>query len=69
MDLINGFIEKLSNWRRKVRKGDFELFTNLVDISNLDDELKTNAAQHLKKLECEFKSYFFPNLVEVTCHF
>ena len=58
VDLINAFIEKLSNWRRKVQKGNFSIFSNLADISNLDDELKTNVAQHLEKLECEFKTYF-----------
>ena len=30
----------------------------MADISNLVNELKTNAAQHLDKLKCEFKSYF-----------
>ena len=30
----------------------------MVDISHLDNELKTNVAQHLEKLECEFRSYF-----------
>ena len=64
VDLINGFIEKLSNWRRKVQKGNFAMFTSLADISHLNDELKTNVAQHLEKLECEFRS----NLVEMTCH-
>ena len=64
--LINGFIEKLSNRRRKVQKGNFAMFTSLANISHLDDELKTNVAQHLKKLQCEFRSYF-PNLVEMTC--
>ena len=34
------------------------MFTSLADISNLDDELKTNVVQHLEKLECELKSYF-----------
>ena len=58
VDLINGFIEELSNWRRKVQKSNFAMFTSLADIYHLDDELKTNVAQHLKKLECEFKSYF-----------
>ena len=58
VDLINRFIEKLSNWRRKVQKGNFAVFTSLDDISHLDDELKTNVAQHLKKLEREFGSYF-----------
>ena len=58
VDLINRFIEKLSNWRRKVQKGNFAMFTSLADISHLDDELKTNVAQHLKNLEREFGSYF-----------
>ena len=30
----------------------------MADISNLDDELKTNVAQHLQQLKCEFKTYF-----------
>ena len=34
------------------------MFSSLADISNLDNELKTNVAQHLEKLECEFKTYF-----------
>ena len=42
VDLINAFIKKLSNWRRKVQKGNFSMFSSLADISKLDDELKTN---------------------------
>ena len=34
------------------------MFSSLADISNLDNELKTNVAQHLEKMECEFKTYF-----------
>ena len=34
VDLINGFIEKLSNWRREVQKGSFAIFTSLADISH-----------------------------------
>ena len=34
------------------------MFSSLADISNLDDELKTNVAQYLKKMECKFKTYF-----------
>ena len=33
VDLINGFIEKLSNWRRKVQISNFAMFTSLVGIS------------------------------------
>ena len=58
VDLINGFIKKLSNWRHKVQKGHFAMFTGLADISHLNNELKTNIAQHLEKLDCEFRSYF-----------
>ena len=57
-NLVNACIEKLSNWRRKVQKGNFSIFSNLADNFYLDDELKTNVAQHLEKLECEFKTYF-----------
>ena len=48
VNLINAFIEKLSNWRRKVQKGNFSMFSSLTyivgltNIFNLDDELKTN---------------------------
>ena len=58
VDLINPFIEKLSNWRRKVQKGNFSMFSSLTDVSNLDDKLKANVVQHLEKLECKFKIYF-----------
>ena len=34
------------------------MFTSLADIYHLDDEQKTNVAQYLEKLECEFKKYF-----------
>ena len=34
------------------------MFSNLADISELDEALKTNVAQHLENLESEFKSYF-----------
>ena len=34
------------------------MFAILADISHLNNELKTNVAQHLEKLECEFRSYF-----------
>ena len=57
VDLINAFVVKLSNWRRKVQKGNFAMFSNLTDISELDEALKTDVAQHLEILESEFKSY------------
>ena len=36
----------------------FAMFNNLSDISEINDELKTNVVQHLKELESEFKHYF-----------
>ena len=33
------------------------MFSSLADIFNLYDELKTNIAQHLEKLECKFKTF------------
>ena len=67
VDLINAFIEKLSNWRPKLQEGNFSMFSSLAGISNLDDELKTNVAQHLEKLERKFKTYF-PEISRMTCH-
>ena len=34
------------------------MFINLSDISEINDELKTNVGQHIKELESEFKHYF-----------
>ena len=58
MDLINAFVEKLANWRRKAQNSNFATFNNLFDIFELNDELKTNIVQHLKDRESEFKSHF-----------
>ena len=55
VDLINLFLEKLSNWRRKVQNGDLAMFRNLDDISELDKALKTDVAIHLENLESVFK--------------
>ena len=43
----------------KYRKVILQCLPVWADISHLDNELKTNVAQHLEKLECEFRSYFF----------
>ena len=58
MDSISAFVEKLAIWRRKAQNGNFSMFNNLSDISEMNDELKTNVVQHLKELESEFKHYF-----------
>ena len=58
MDSISAFVEKLANWRQKAQNGNFAMFNNLSDISEINDELKTNVVQHLKELESEFKQYF-----------
>ena len=34
------------------------MFNNLSDISEINDELKTNVVQHLNELESKFKHYF-----------
>ena len=68
MNLINGFIEKLSNWRRKVQKGNFAMFTSLADISHLNDELKTKMLLNISKNWNVNSDHTFPNLVEMTCH-
>ena len=58
MDSISAFVKKLANWRRKVQNGNFAMFNNLSDISEINDELKTNVVHHLKELESKFKHYF-----------
>ena len=42
MDSISAFVEKLANWRRKAQSGNFAMFNNLPDISEINDELKIN---------------------------
>ena len=56
MDSISAFVEKLANWRRKAENGNFAMFNNLSDISEINNELKTDVV-HLKELESEFKHY------------
>ena len=34
------------------------MFSSLADISNLDEELKTNVAKYLENMDCKFKKYF-----------
>ena len=51
------FLKNSQNGDVKYRKV-INMFNSLADISNSDDELKINAAQHLQKLEWEFISYF-----------
>ena len=67
LNLINAFIEKLSNWRRKVQKGNFLMFSSLADIFNLDDDVKTNVAQHISKNWNANSKHTFPKLAEMTC--
>ena len=43
----------------KYRKIILQCLPVWADISHLDDELKVNVAQHLEKLECDIRSYFF----------
>ena len=58
MDSISVFVKKLANWRRKAQNSNFAMFNNLSDISEINNELKTNVVQHLKELESKFKHYF-----------
>ena len=53
MDLINAFVEKLANWRRKAQNSNFTMFNTLSDIFELNDELKIDIVQHLEELESE----------------
>ena len=67
VDLISAFVEKLANWKRKTQNGNFAMFNNLSDISEINDELKTNVIQHLKELESE-SNIIFLKFVEMTYH-
>ena len=65
VDLINAFVVKLSNWRRKVQKGNLAMFRNLADISELDEALKTDVAQHLENWKAN-SNHSFLKLLQMT---
>ena len=56
--LTKAFVEKLGNWRRKVASGNLDMFHTFACISDVDDEIRDEVADHLGTLQTEFKSYF-----------
>ena len=58
VDFTKAFVEKLGNWRRKVANGNFDMFHTFACISDVDDEIRDEVADHLGTLQTEFKSYF-----------
>ena len=58
VDFTGAFVEKLGNWKRKVKNGNFDMFHSFTCLSDTDDEIKDKVADHLGTLQTEFKSYF-----------
>ena len=58
VDFTKTFVEKLGNWRLKVVNGNFDMFHTFACISNVDNEIRDEVADHLGALQTEFKSYF-----------
>ena len=55
---FTGAFERLGNWKRKVKNGNFDMFHSFTYLSDMDDEIKDEMADHLGTLQTEFKSYF-----------
>ena len=58
VNFTGAFVERLGNWKRKVKNGSFDMFHSFTCLSDMDDEIKDEVADHLGTLETEFKSYF-----------
>ena len=58
VDFAGEFVEKLGNWKCKVKNGNFNMFHSFTCLSDADDEIKDEVADHLGTLQTEFKSYF-----------
>ena len=58
VDLTRAFVEKLDNWKRKVANGNFDMLHSFACLSDVDDEIRDEVADHLGTLQTEFKSYF-----------
>ena len=64
-DILNGFVEKIQNWNRRVKQGNFAMFEKLsgFESAGLSAQIKQEIREHLLTLENEFKKYF-PDLAE-----
>ena len=58
VDFTWALVEKLGNWKRKVKNGNFDMFHSFTCLSDTDYEIKDEVAYHLGTLQTEFKSYF-----------
>ena len=58
IDFTRGFVEKLSNWKCKVKNGNFDMLHSFTCLSDVDDEIKDEVANHLGTLQTKFKFYF-----------
>ena len=58
VDFNKAFVEKLGNWTRKVKNGNFDMFQSFTCLSDVDDDIKDEVANHLGSPQTEFKSYF-----------
>ena len=58
VDFTRAFVEKLGNWKRKVANGNFDMFHSFACLSDVDDEIRDEVADHLGTLQTEFKSNF-----------
>ena len=53
-DFINAFVEKLGNWKRTMKKTNFDIFHRLTCLSKLNDLVKDEVANHISTLQTVF---------------
>ena len=58
VDFTREFVEKLGNWKRKVKSSNFDRLHSYTCLSDVDDEIKDEVVDHLGTLQTELKSYF-----------
>ena len=58
VDFTRAFVEKLGNWKCKVKNGNFDMLHSFTCLSDVDDEIKDEVADHLRTQQIELKSYF-----------
>ena len=65
IDDLNAFVQKLENWTRKAKTGNFAMFEALSPVSfdDVDDALSSEILVHFTSLRKEFLRYF-PEIVE-----
>ena len=58
VNFTRAFVEKLGNWKCKVKNGNFDMLYSFTCLSDVDGEITDEVADHFGTLQTEFKFYF-----------